>query len=574
MAYLLHIKRRTTGLRRRDSQTKAQTSQNFRQDKPYNMSSSSLATRPYHKHPILLVLSSSFALLVAAVCITSYFLDDIVRARTEAAMNRTLKGYRVTLARAHLQLLDGTLSLRGLTIVQLAHPSPPVADADLLRFRIDWRQLLARRVVADILLSQPRLHINRQQLAAETHGKVPLKQEGWQDVLEQVYPLKINRFTIVDGDMVYIQDPASPPLHLAKVNFTSDNIRNIQSPNDIYPSKLQATLVVFDTGRATIDGNANFLEKPFPGGRVRFAIKNAPLSAFAPEIRAANVTLDGGHLSSSGEIEYSPAVTNAEVDIATIDGVKVDYVHKTATQQAETRRIKEVGKEIHKQNNRPKVHIDVRELDVRHSSFAFTDETKNPHYRLVLDDANLAVRNLSNHEQQGPANLLLQGKFMDTGATKVVGDFLARPEGPAFTISIAIVGTSLQSMNNLLRAYGRFDVAAGQLSVYSQVTVDNQEITGYVKPMFANIEVYNYKKDKNTGVLHQAKELAIGGAAHLLKSRETQQVATEVNLKGRLDGPNLSTWQAIVEVLRNAFIQAILPGFDHSVQGRIPAPSK
>ena len=83
--------------------------------------------------------------------------------------------------------------------------------------------------------------------------------------------------------------------------------------------------------------------------------------------------------------------------------------------------------------------------------------------------------------------------------------------------------------------------------------------------MFADLEVYNYQKDKNTPIMHQAKELVIGGASHLLKSRRTDQVASDVDLKGKLTSPNVDTWQALGQVLRNAFIQAILPGFDHAV---------
>jgi len=84
--------------------------------------------------------------------------------------------------------------------------------------------------------------------------------------------------------------------------------------------------------------------------------------------------------------------------------------------------------------------------------------------------------------------------------------------------------------------------------------------------MFAGLEIYDYQKDKNTPVLHQAKELLLGGASHLFKNSRTQQVATEVDLNGRLSSPSISTWQAIVQVLHNAFIQAILPGFDRAIR--------
>ncbi|HYK66290.1 MAG TPA: hypothetical protein VEY94_15225, partial [Patescibacteria group bacterium] len=71
--------------------------------------------------------------------------------------------------------------------------------------------------------------------------------------------------------------------------------------------------------------------------------------------------------------------------------------------------------------------------------------------------------------------------------------------------------------------------------------------------------------DKKTPIMHQAKELVIGGASHLFKNRKTEQVASDVDLKGKLTSPDIDTWQALGQVIRNAFIQAIIPGFDRAV---------
>jgi hypothetical protein len=57
----------------------------------------------------------------------------------------------------------------------------------------------------------------------------------------------------------------------------------------------------------------------------------------------------------------------------------------------------------------------------------------------------------------------------------------------------------------------------------------------------------------------------IGGAAKLLKNRSTQQTATEVSLKGKLDSPTMSTWEALGKLISNAFIDAIEPGFDRAL---------
>jgi hypothetical protein len=127
----------------------------------------------------------------------------------------------------------------------------------------------------------------------------------------------------------------NPPLHLASLNFTTDNIRNIHAPENVYPSRFHANLVIFGTGRATIDGHANFLEEPFPGARAQYTIANVPLSAFDPEIRQINIAVSRGRLSSNGLLEYSPKVTRVDVEKATIDAVGIGYVHAPATQQAE-----------------------------------------------------------------------------------------------------------------------------------------------------------------------------------------------------------------------------------------------
>jgi len=49
-------------------------------------------------------------------------------------------------------------------------------------------------------------------------------------------------------------------------------------------------------------------------------------------------------------------------------------------------------------------------------------------------------------------------------------------------------------------------------------------------------------------------------------SAQTKQVATQIDLNGTLNDPNVSNWQAFVEVVKSAFLKAILPGFDRQVQ--------
>jgi len=60
----------------------------------------------------------------------------------------------------------------------------------------------------------------------------------------------------------------------------------------------------------------------------------------------------------------------------------------------------------------------------------------------------------------------------------------------------------------------------------------------------------------------QVYEGLIGGAAGLLKNRQRGEVATRFKLSGPPDDPEISSWEVVTGLLRNAFLKAILPGFD------------
>jgi hypothetical protein len=507
------------------------------------------------------------AALMLGLFAVSFFLDGIIRPRIERAMNEKLKGYHTRVPRAHLQIIGGRLTLGGLKIIQEHHPTPPVAQIDTMQFTIQWRELFTGHVVADVLLVRPKVRVDTAQFKSEKNDTVTLRQKGWQQALENVYPFKINKFRISDGDVTYVDanDPGRP-LHMTHLYFSADNIRNLHYQANEYPSPIHLSAVVFEQGGLVADGKANFLAQPFPGIRLRYQVSDIPLNAVTPAAMNVNLVLHGGVLASDGLLEYAPKIARAEVDDATLDGVEVTYIHTAETDNSERENVDAAGKAIEKQNNRPAVVIMLKRLELRHSAFAYEDKEKNPNFTLNLSDAHLTLTNYSNHEEQGPAHVTIDGKFMGSGDTNLDGTFLAEQEGPHLDMNLAIKNTDMTSMNNLLLAFGRFDVKHGEFTVYSQLGIKNGDISGYVKPMFSELTVYDWSQDKHKPILHQAYEAAVGGAAHIFKNRSTEQVATKVDLTGKLKNPNTSTWQAVVEVVQNAFIQAILPGFDREAQ--------
>ena len=60
----------------------------------------------------------------------------------------------------------------------------------------------------------------------------------------------------------------------------------------------------------------------------------------------------------------------------------------------------------------------------------------------------------------------------------------------------------------------------------------------------------------------------VTGVSKLMKNEPRKEVATEVDVSGPLQNPKGSTPQAIVKLIQNAFIKAILPGFDRGVEAK------
>lgn len=508
-----------------------------------------------------------FAALILLLFILSFFLDEPLRRAMEKNMNRDLKGYSVKLPELHFQLIGLSITLKKLTVSQKAHPDPPVAYFPLLKASIHWREILSGRLVAEFRLDEPRININLKQLRTETASKVPVKERGWQQAVEEIYPLKINKLRINNANLTYIDQDPKRPLVLSNLNLQAENIRNVRLPDQVYPSSFHLDTKIFDTGHGSVDGKANFLAEPIPGIKAEFKLENVPIDYFKPVIARANLSISSGVLKASGDMEYAPKIKKARVEDLTISGMKIDYVHSLATAGAEKKRAAKVGKAAEKASNEPGLLLRVDQLNLTGCTIGMVNKAMDPAYRVFISDMNLHLKNLSNHFSQGPAEARLNGKFMGNGVASASAKFRPEKKGPDFDLYVKIEDTQLKSMNDLLRAYGNFDVTAGIFSFISELHIKNDVITGYVKPFFRDMKVYDKRQDKEKGVFRKLYEMLIGGVSKLLENRPREEVATKADISGPVSNPKTSTWQIVIELIRNAFFKAILPGFEREVTG-------
>jgi hypothetical protein len=509
-----------------------------------------------------LVVGAVVGLVLAVIFGVAFLIDEPLRRYTEAKMNRALKGYTAHIGKLDFHPLGFSLDLFEVVVIQDAHPDPPVASIPLLSASVHWRALLHGRVVGDIVIDRPVVHVNLAQAQKEIADPTPVKDRGWQDALEAIYPLKLNHFRVKNGDVTYVDRGPFKPLRLQHLNIDATNIRNVKSPDHVYPSEFQIDASVFESGRVAAKGRADFLAEPNPTFRGNFLVADIALDYFKPITNRYNVTVEKGVLSAEGTIESAKDLRSVEITTATVKNIRVDYIHTPQTAGAEKRRGDEAAQAVRAANNAPDLLYRIGELRISHGTFGFVNKAVTPSYRVFLSDTDVVLANLTNQKSEGPAKAHLTGKFMGSGTAVVDATFRAETSGPAFGLSVRIDEVDLPSMNDLFRAYGKFDVADGRFFFYSELSVHDGAVTGYVKPFFKDMVVYDPEQDKHKTFARKMYEKVVGGVGRVLENRPREEVATKADVSGRLDNPRVSNLEVIVKLIQNAFFKAILPGFD------------
>ena len=390
-------------------------------------------------------------------------------------------------------------------------------------------------VIGDIFINRPTVHLNLKQARREIADPTPVKERGWQEALQAIYPLKIHHFQVNQGDLTYEDEGSFKPLRVRSLNIVATKIRNVRSPNDVYPSPFHLDGAVFESGRVSADGRADFLAEPNVTYRANVVLEKIELDYFKPITNRYNVSVDKGALSAEGAVESARGTTTVDLTRAAVSDVRVDYTHTASTAVAERQQRGQAGAKIREANNAPAFLFRIRELHVSKSTFGFVNKAVTPPYRVFLSDADMTLSNLSNQDVEGPAVMKLTGKFMGTGTATADARFRAEKSGPAFDISTRIDEVNMPSMNDLLRAYGKFDVTAGRFFFYSELNVHNGAISGYVKPFFKDMVVYDPRQDKDKSFFKKAYEHVVGGVAKVLENRPHQDVATRADISGRVD---------------------------------------
>ncbi|WP_187270097.1 DUF748 domain-containing protein [Pontibacter qinzhouensis] len=212
--------------------------------------------------------------------------------------------------------------------------------------------------------------------------------------------------------------------------------------------------------------------------------------------------------------------------------------------------------------------ITINRLEASQGRIAYLDFGASPDINLYMEQLQLVALNLANVEEESeklPSDVTFSGRSIGGGQLKGSMKTNALKEIPDFDLKVELTKVDLTAVNSFIEAYAKFDVERGTLDMYSELTLTDGQLDGYMKPFFENVKVLNWKKDKKEGGFFRAAWEAIAGLfAEAVENQPRDQVATKVPIKGDISKMDADVSATIFNVLRHAFISAFNKGLESS----------
>ncbi|WP_263138519.1 DUF748 domain-containing protein [Pseudomonas sp. RIT-PI-AD] len=214
--------------------------------------------------------------------------------------------------------------------------------------------------------------------------------------------------------------------------------------------------------------------------------------------------------------------------------------------------------------------ITLNEVRVVDGRIAFHNFGSKPPVHLDASEINASLFNLTNVAgEKGERVARFEGKALLLGHAplETKASFEPLSDFEDFEFRLRATGIELKRLNDFASAYGKFDFNAGHGDVVIEATADDGKLSGYIKPLLRDVDIFNWQQDvenKDKGFFRSIWEALVGGGETALKNQRKNQFATRIDLSGNVHQQDISGLQAFFNILRNAFVQAFNTRFENA----------
>ncbi len=200
-------------------------------------------------------------------------------------------------------------------------------------------------------------------------------------------------------------------------------------------------------------------------------------------------------------------------------------------------------------------------LEATDGRIEYLSQHTSPPFQLVLNRVSLSAINLTNMPATEHSTV---ARISVEGTTTGHGQFWMRLFVPSlvdsvtFDLQAALEGVNMVDLNDVLRAFAKFDVKRGICSVYSEFKVENGHYRGHVKPQFKNLDVFAWQKEHSKGFLQICRQALVALVANVFKNRPRDELSFDIGITGTFEDADVDVWSAVGGLLANAFHRSFI----------------
>jgi hypothetical protein len=209
----------------------------------------------------------------------------------------------------------------------------------------------------------------------------------------------------------------------------------------------------------------------------------------------------------------------------------------------------------------------INRFEIQEGSVWFHDIGTEPKVDVYLTNMVAVCTNLYNTRDLAselPADFRAKGITLGGGELEIHVKLDPLADEPRFDLELALEALDLTALNEMLEAYGKFNVKRGTFELFAEIAGSEGKFDGYVKPFMQDLDVLELGQDA-TSPLKLAWQAIVAGAVKLFKNHPQDQVATKIPVSGTFEKTDVEVWTTIVNVLRNAFVEAFKTRVDDSI---------
>jgi len=211
--------------------------------------------------------------------------------------------------------------------------------------------------------------------------------------------------------------------------------------------------------------------------------------------------------------------------------------------------------------------LKINRFEIINGEVHYRDFHSYPQVDVYMENIHALATNLTNSEDLSgdlTATIDATGNVMKSGNFKVHTRINPYTIQPTFDLDFSLRNIQLVKLNNFLKAYASFDVQGGTFSLDGEFAAADGKFEGYAKPVLKDMKVFSLEEE-HKNVFEFLWEAVVGLVSEIFENQPKEQVATRIPFSGTFKDPGANIWATLFMLIRNAFIEALIPGIERSV---------